>query len=91
LIRLLGDDGQSGGQIHVILGTSVYPTSLWLPGEIIVDEHSVPADPSLQPRAKLDLQLGMSDEGTGTLLPVEGDLAWFTGDVADLGQLEVAP
>ncbi len=88
LIRLLRADGQSGGQAHFTLGTSLYPTTLWLPGEIVVDEHSVLADSSLQVGTTLHLQVGVGDETT-PLLPVAGSAAWFTGDVADLGEIKV--
>ncbi|MBN1889219.1 MAG: glycosyltransferase family 39 protein [Thermoflexales bacterium] len=88
LIRLLTTDGQSGGQAHFTLGSSLYPTTLWLPGQIVVDEHTVRADSTLPSGTEVSLQLGVGDEIT-PLLAVEGTNAWFSGDVAELAVLEV--
>ncbi len=88
LIRLLKTDGQSGGQAHFTLGSSLYPTTLWLPGQIVVDEHTVQADSSLQSGTRVALQLGVGNEMT-PLLGVEGTNAWFSGDVAELTEIEV--
>jgi hypothetical protein len=89
LIRLMRPDGSSAGQLDAMLGTNLYPTTLWRPGQIIVDVHEVRADADLSPRMTLRVHLGVGDEVT-PLLPVSGDRVWATGDVAEVGQVQVS-
>jgi 4-amino-4-deoxy-L-arabinose transferase-like glycosyltransferase len=88
LIRLMRPDGDSAGQLDARLGTNLYPTTLWRPGQIIVDTHDVRADADLLVPLALHVQLGVGDE-VEPLLPVTGPLAWTSGDVADVGQVQV--
>jgi hypothetical protein len=88
LLRLMRPDGTSAGQLDARLGTNLYPTTLWPAGQIVLDTHQVRADADLHPPLVLHLQLGVGDETT-PLLPVTGPLAWTTGDVADVGQVQV--
>jgi hypothetical protein len=88
LIRLMRPDGGSAGQLDAKLGTNLYPTTLWRPGQIVVDAHDVRADVDLTSPMTLSVHLGVGDE-VKPLLPVTGRQAWATGDVADVGQVEV--
>jgi hypothetical protein len=88
LIRLMRPDGNSAGQLDATLGTSLYPTTLWRPGQIIVDTHNVHADADLPVPLTLRVHLGVGDE-IEPLLQVTGDMAWESGDVAEAGQVQV--
>jgi len=88
LIRLMRPDGNSAGQLDATLGTSLYPTTLWRPGQIIVDTHNVRADADLPVPLALRVHLGVGDE-IEPLLQVTGDMAWQSGDVADVGPVQV--
>jgi hypothetical protein len=88
LIRLMRPDGNSAGQLDARLGTNLYPTTLWRPGQIIVDTHDVRADADLSVPLTLRVHLGVGDE-VEPLLPVTGDMAWQSGDVAEVGQVQV--
>lgn len=88
LIRLMRPNGASGGQLDARLGTHLYPTTLWRPGQIVVDTHVVRADADLPAPLTMHVHLGVGDE-LEPLLPVTGESAWATGDVADVGQVQV--
>jgi 4-amino-4-deoxy-L-arabinose transferase-like glycosyltransferase len=88
LIRLMRPDGNSAGQVEAILGTNLYPTTLWRPGQIIVDTHAVRTDADLPAALILRVHLGVGDK-VEPLLPVTGIFAWTSGDVADVGQVQV--
>jgi hypothetical protein len=88
LIRLMRPDGSSAGQLDARLGTNLYPTTLWRPGQIVVDSHDVRADADLPASMLLHVQLGVGD-AADPLLPVTGLQAWSSGDVADVGQVLV--
>jgi hypothetical protein len=88
LIRLMHPDGNSAGQLDARLGTNLYPTTLWRSGQIIVDAHDVRADADLPAPLALRVHLGVGD-AADPLLPVTGPQAWSSGDVADVGQVQV--
>jgi 4-amino-4-deoxy-L-arabinose transferase-like glycosyltransferase len=88
LIRLMRPDGNSAGQLDTTLGTNLYPTTLWQAGQIIVDTHNVRADADLAVPLTLRVHLGVGDE-TEPLVPVTGPRAWSSGDVAEVGQVQV--
>jgi len=88
LIRLMRPEGNSAGQLDTMLGTNLYPTTLWQPGQIVVDTHYVRADADLPAFAMLRVHIGVGDE-VEPLLPVSGPQAWSSGDVADVGQVQV--
>jgi len=88
LIRLMHPGGASAGQLDAMLGTHLYPTTLWKPGQIIADTHDVHADADVTLGEMLRVHLGVGDE-IEPLLPVTGPQAWVSGDVADVGQVQV--
>ncbi len=65
----------------------VYPTSFWEPGELIVDQHTIPLD---LPPGKYDVQVGLYQLGSGQRLPVSGPQLTFP-DRVDLGKLSIEP
>jgi len=88
LIRLMRPNGASAGQLDAMLGTHLYPTTLWRQGQIVVDTHDVRADTDLLVGETLHIHLGVGDE-VEPLLLVTGRQAWTSGDVADVGQVQV--
>jgi hypothetical protein len=90
LIRFMRPEGQSAGQLDATLGTNLYPTTLWRAGQIIVDTHDVRADADLAGPLVLRVHLGVGDK-VEPLLPVTGPQAWSSGDVADVGPVQVKP
>ena len=88
LLRFMRPDGTSGGQLDAMLGTPLYPTTLWRPGQIVVDTHNVRVDSDLTGRQVLRIHIGVGDE-LEPLLSVTGADAGATGDVADIGQVWV--
>jgi hypothetical protein len=90
LIRFMRPEGQSAGQLDATLGTNLYPTTLWRAGQIIVDAHDVRADADLAGPLVLRVHLGVGDK-VEPLLPVTGPQAWSSGDVADVGPVQVKP
>jgi hypothetical protein len=88
LIRLMRPDGSSAGQLDTTLGTNLYPTTLWRPGQIVLDAHDVRADADLAVPLALRVHVGVGD-AADPLLPVTGPQAWSSGDVAELGLVQV--
>jgi 4-amino-4-deoxy-L-arabinose transferase-like glycosyltransferase len=88
LIRLMRPDGSSAGQLDTTLGTNLYPTTLWRPGQIVMDAHDVRADADLAVPQALRVHVGVGD-AADPLLPVTGPQAWSSGDVAELGLVQV--
>ena len=82
----------AGGQVHgqqdnpPVHGT--YPTTLWVPGEIVVDGYPVPVDAGAPPGSYV-LEVGMYDPETMARLPVS-DPAGISGDRVLLGQITIA-
>jgi hypothetical protein len=76
------DDGQPVG------GT--YPTSAWVPGEIVVDQHRLQIDPEAPP-GSYRLMTGMYDGSNGQRLTVEGSSDIVDDDRIVLRMLEIPP
>jgi hypothetical protein len=68
-VHLLGEAGQVASQVDHIPGNGAFPTTGWLPGEIIVDEFAVPL-PEDESSAALGLEVGIYDPTTGVRLLV---------------------
>ncbi len=70
-VHLRNADGVLAGQHdgQPMLGS--YPTSLWLPGEVISDRHEVWVDTAASPGA-YRLEVGLYLAESGTRLPVQG-------------------
>lgn len=70
--HLLDEEGNLLGQHDGPPRDGAYPTSWWLPGDAVTDQHSIPCGASCQ-LAPLHLQVGMYDPATLVRLPVYDD------------------
>lgn len=68
-VHLLGPDGQVHGQRDQVPGGGAYPTTGWLPGEIIRDEYRIEI-PAGAPPGAYQIEIGLYDPRTGRRLPV---------------------
>ena len=64
-----------------------YPTTLWVPGEIVVDRYAIPVDADA-PAGHYTIEVGMYDPATIQRLPVL-DPSGVTGDRVLVGEIEV--
>jgi hypothetical protein len=83
--HLLAPDGSMTGQQDSQPVDGSYPTSLWLPGEVVSDVHEIPIRADAAP-GDHRLEVGMYVAQTGTRLPVEGR----PDDAVDLQVVTVA-
>jgi hypothetical protein len=89
--HLLGPSNQVLGQKDGFPGDSAYPTSLWRPGEVIVDAYSFVVDPEAPP-GEYPLEIGMYRLETGTRLRVtDADGQPVLGDRILLPPVTVLP
>ena len=65
-----------------------YPTSLWAPGEIIVDTHSL--NLAALPRGEYYLLAGLYNPATGERLPAATSAGPLPDDAVNLGPIRVA-
>jgi hypothetical protein len=71
--HLLAPDGSMTGQRDAQPVGGSYPTTLWLPGEVVRDVYDIPVRPDAAP-GEHRLEVGMYVAQTGTRLPVKGRL-----------------
>jgi len=67
--HLLNSENRIWGQKDNVPIQGTYPTTGWLPGEVIVDEYEIPIK-SDAPSGEYVLEIGMYDAATGDRLPV---------------------
>ncbi|MCD6290555.1 MAG: hypothetical protein J7M34_08630, partial [Anaerolineae bacterium] len=67
-VHLLDKSNHVRGQVDHIPGDGAYPTTGWLPGEVLTDVYHVPVDPDLPP-GRYPIEVGMYDPATNTRLP----------------------
>jgi 4-amino-4-deoxy-L-arabinose transferase-like glycosyltransferase len=67
--HLLGKEGRIWGQKDSVPVQGTYPTTGWLPGEVVVDEYEIQAQPEA-PLGDYVPEIGMYDSATGERLPV---------------------
>ena len=67
--HLLGPDGQLWGQQDNVPVQGTYPTTAWLPGEVVEDAYAIEVMADA-PSAQYELEIGMYDPVTGDRLPV---------------------
>jgi hypothetical protein len=68
-VHLLDETGQVVSQVDHVPGNGAFPTSGWLPGEVIADEFVVPL-PEVESPAVMQLEVGIYDPATGERLLV---------------------
>jgi hypothetical protein len=66
-----------------------YPTALWVPGEVVVDEYEIEVAADAPPGSYV-IEAGMYDPDTMARLPV-ADPGGAAGDRVLLGQITIAP
>jgi len=87
--HLLNTDGKLVAQQDRIPGAGNYPTTGWLPGEVIVDQYQIPVPEGL-PVGAYQLTAGMYDGRTGERLPAFApDGQRLLEDCIPLGEIEV--
>jgi hypothetical protein len=67
-LHVLDDSGRIVGQVDGPPLAGLYPTSRWLPGQIIADTYSIPLNPETRPVA---LRAGLYDLGSLERLPAQ--------------------
>ena len=67
--HLLDEGDRIWGQKDGLPGGGAFPTTGWLPGEIIADDYAIPVDPQA-PEGEYILEVGMYQADTGRRLPV---------------------
>jgi len=86
-VHLTDEAGNLLGQHDGPPRDGAYPTSWWLPGDAVTDQHSIPCGASCQ-LAPLHLQVGMYDPATLARLPVyDGAGQRLTEDTIPLTQV----
>jgi hypothetical protein len=68
-VHLIDASDQIWGQVDSIPVQGQYPTSGWLPGEIVADDYAVPVAADA-PAGTYRLEIGMYDAATGVRLPL---------------------
>jgi hypothetical protein len=68
-VHLLDESGQVLSQVDHVPGDGAFPTTGWLPREVIADEFLVPL-PDGETTAATQFELGIYDPATGQRLPV---------------------
>ena len=87
--HLLCKDGQIWGQKDSVPVQGTYPTTGWLPGEIIVDEYEITVRPEAAP-GEYVLEIGMYNAITGERLLVLGEKGQELGDGVSLTTVNVS-
>jgi hypothetical protein len=64
-----------------------YPTTVWVAGEVVVDEYDIQVDPDASPGVHV-IEVGMYDPADLSRLPVR-DPTGMAGDRILLGEVEV--
>jgi hypothetical protein len=88
--HLLGKDGLVWGQKDSIPEQGSYPTTSWLPDEIIVDEYEIEVQPDA-PAGEYVLEIGMYDAASGERLPILDSAGQLTDNRVLLSRVQVSP
>ncbi len=86
--HLLDGADKLWGQKDSIPGKGQFPTTGWLPGEIIIDRYEIEVAPDA-PLGEYVLEIGMYDELSGARLPVSGAKGKGQEDRILLGRVRV--
>ncbi len=71
-VQLIGPDGQIYTQNDSAPDRGQYPTHLWQPGEVVVEDITLPLRPD-RPAGRYTLHIGLYHPDTGMRLPLTGD------------------
>jgi hypothetical protein len=89
-VHLLDASGVLRGQKDNVPASGAYPTTLWQPGEFVIDRYEI-ALPSDLPPGEYTLQAGMYLAGSGQRLAVSGGGDGVTSDGVVLGKVSIGP
>ncbi|MBN1889252.1 MAG: glycosyltransferase family 39 protein [Thermoflexales bacterium] len=89
-VHLLDASGALRGQKDNPPVNGTYPTTLWQPGEFVLDRYEIALPPDLPP-GEYTLQTGMYLPGSGQRLAVSGGSDGVTSDGVVLGKLSLGP
>jgi hypothetical protein len=78
-VHLLDSEGRFRGQDDTPPGGGEFPTTSWVPGEYLVDEHSVQISGDAEPGPHL-LEIGLYDPATSVRLPLLDEQGNVVGD-----------
>jgi uncharacterized membrane protein len=68
-VQFIGPDGQIYGQDDSAPDRGQYPTSLWQPGEVVIETITLPLEPE-RPAGNYTLHIGLYHPDTGLRLPL---------------------
>ena len=88
-VHLLAEDGRFGGQHDGIPGNGALPTTGWVVGEFLVDEHIFAIKPEAEPGPYL-LEIGLYEPVSGRRLPVREAAGQDLGDHLILAETPLA-
>ncbi|MBI4299796.1 MAG: glycosyltransferase family 39 protein [Chloroflexi bacterium] len=89
-VHIIGDDGKIAGQEDRYPGRGLYPTSRWLPGEIIEDEFE-PRLLSINAPFEAPIEAGLYQLQTYERLPAKDSRGVSIGSSVPLGSVKVKP
>lgn len=88
--HLLDTEDRMWGQMDSIPGRGEAPTTSWLEGEVITDQHEIVVDPEAPP-GEYVVEVGMYDASTGQRLPIYSGGQRVEGDRLLLTTVQVLP
>jgi uncharacterized membrane protein len=87
-VHLTDGEGNLISQSDSIPAQGEYPTSWWVPEEVVADLHSLRI-PAEVPAGEYHLRAGMYDDAGRRLVARDGDGVRFAGDAISSGKIEV--
>ncbi|MBN1399816.1 MAG: glycosyltransferase family 39 protein [Anaerolineae bacterium] len=89
-LHLFGRDEERIGALDTFPGAGMYPTSQWIPGEVIVDQYWLPVDPTAQAPVGGALRVGIYED-LDTPLPAWDTQGNAIGPAPQIARVRVAP
>ena len=86
VLALIRPDGQVVGRHEALLGSSVYPSSVWQPGDLVVLKSALAVDVPLDGPVVADLVLGVRADSDALLPGPNGDTVSLGRVVLSTGQ-----
>ncbi len=86
--HLLDSDSRTWGQKDNVPQAGGYPTTLWVEGEVVIDEYEIVVKPDAPP-GQYVIEIGMYLPQSGQRLPVSDESGQVQGDRVLLGAIEI--